>query len=48
MTWVRLGGNPPEPPGLEVLKRLDQLLAGVHDEGAVGRNGLADGPPPSR
>ena len=31
-------------PGLVVLEGLDDLVPGVHDEGPVGGDGLADGP----
>ena len=40
---MRLARDRPESAGLEVLERLHQLGAGVHHEGAVRRDGLADG-----
>ena len=39
-----VGGNRPEAAGLEVLERLGQLVAGVHDERPVGGHRLADRP----
>ena len=43
-----VGGDRPEPAGLEVLERLGELVAGVHHERPVGRHGLADRATPSR
>ena len=45
MAGVRFDWDAAEPAGLVVLERLDELLAGVHHERAVGSDGLADGQP---
>ena len=41
---LRRLGDDTEAPGLEVLEGGDELLPGVHDEGAVGGDGLTDRP----
>ncbi len=40
-----VGGDRPQPAGLEILERLRQLLTGVHDERPVCRHRLADRSP---
>src|SRR6476469_2377025 len=38
----RLGGHGAEPPGLVVLDRLDDLVAGVHHEGPIVHDRFTD------
>ena len=45
MAGMGLDRDRPETAGLVVLEGLDELLAGVHHEGAVGGDGLTDGLP---